>query len=102
MKTYKILIFTGLILMLILAGCGSKEKLALDSKHMPLPDYILNTSEMVQETYIMAAQYPEALSAAPCYCGCNATEGHESVLDCFVDGFGPNKEVTGWDTMGLS
>ena len=102
LKIYKRLAFISLMLLLFLAGCSSKEELALDSKHEPLPDYVLNSSEIVKETYIMAAQYPQALSSAPCYCGCFASDGHESVLDCFVGGLGPNQEVTGWDTMGLA
>lgn len=69
---------------------------------MELPDYIMNTSEKIKDTYIMAATYPEALSAAPCFCGCFTADGHESVLDCFVDSVGEDKNVTGWDQMGIS
>jgi predicted small lipoprotein YifL len=98
----KILALLSVFILLLLSACGEKEKLKLDSKHIELPDYVLNTSEEIQNTYIMAAQYPEALSAAPCYCGCYHEDGHESVLDCFVDSFGPDMQVTGWDTMGIS
>jgi len=88
--------------MSILTGCGSKEELSLDPKHKELPDYVLNASEKVQETYVMAAQYPEALASVPCYCGCYAEDGHKSNLDCFVDSLGPDMQVTEWDSMGIS
>jgi Protein of unknown function with PCYCGC motif len=86
----------------LLAGCGSKVEIALDSKHKPLPYFVMNSSEMVQETYVLAVQYPEALAAVPCYCGCYAEDGHESNLDCFIDSFGDNMQVTEWDSMGIS
>lgn len=86
MKKYKGIVLTGALFMGLLTGCGSKEEIALNPKHKELPDYVLSSSEMVQETYMMAAQYPEALVSVPCYCGCG-TEGHESNLDCFVDSF---------------
>jgi hypothetical protein len=102
MKKHKGIVLTGVLFMALLTGCGSKEELTLDSKHEPLPDFVLDSSEMVQETYIMAAQYPEALASVPCYCGCFAEDGHESNLDCFVDSFGSDLQVTEWDTMGIS
>ncbi|WP_348981230.1 PCYCGC motif-containing (lipo)protein [Bacillus sp. DNRA2] len=102
MESLKLLGMISILFVLILVGCGKKEDLVLDSKHIELPDYVLNTSEKIQNTYIMAATYPEALSAAPCYCGCNGSDGHESVLDCFVDSFGKDKNVTGWDQMGIA
>ena len=88
---------------LILAGCGSKinkEKWTLDKKNQPFPDYVLNSSEKVQETYMMAAKYPEVVAAVPCYCGCVA-EGHKSNLDCFVKKMGANNSVEEWDQHGI-
>lgn len=102
MKKSKLFAIFSFLFILILAGCGSKDELALDSKHKELPDFVLNTSEMIQETYIMAATYPEALASVPCYCGCNETDGHISNLDCFVDSMGPDNAVTGWDAMGIA
>lgn len=90
------------LIMVFLAGCGSKEDLSLDSKHKDLPDYVANSSELIKETYIMAATYPEALASVPCYCGCYAEDGHISNLDCFVDSFGSDMNVTEWDAMGVS
>ena len=102
LKRYTGFVITGALIMGILTGCGSKEELSLDPKHKELPDYVLNASEKVQETYVMAAQYPEALASVPCYCGCYAEDGHKSNLDCFVDSLGPDMQVTEWDSMGIS
>ncbi|GAX90383.1 hypothetical protein EFBL_2009 [Effusibacillus lacus] len=89
---------------LLLAGCGSNTastRFELDKKHKPLPDYVTKAPAMIQETYIMAAQDPDALAAVPCYCGCYEEDGHTSNLNCFVDKMGPNKEVLEWDPMGI-
>lgn len=103
MKKSKLIALTvALIMGFLLAGCGSKEDLSLDSKHKELPDYVQNAKAEVKEAYIMAAQYPEALASVPCYCGCYEIDGHISNLDCFVDGMDSNKAVTEWDAMGVS
>lgn len=102
MKRLTSLLFTGIVLIL-LSGCGSdKEEIALDSKHKPLPDYVLNTSEHIQETYVMAAQFPQVLASVPCYCGCYGEDGHISNLDCYIDQMGSNNEVLEWDPMSIS
>lgn len=92
------------IFMIIAAGCNSKlkdQKWVLDKKHQPLPDYVLNSSSMVQETYIMASTYPEVVASVPCYCGCKE-DGHKSNLDCFVHQIGDNNAVTEWDSHGIA
>lgn len=76
------------------------QNLQLDSKHAALPDYVKKASPMIQETYMMAAKDPAALSAAPCYCGCYDTDGHTSNMNCFIKKLGPNNEVLEWDQMG--
>lgn len=99
--------------LLLMSGCSesssapAKEQdsaashtLQLDSKHAALPDYVKKASPMVQETYMMAAKDPAALSAVPCYCGCFDTDGHTSNMNCFIKKIGPNNEVTEWDPMG--
>ncbi len=37
--------------------------------------------------YQVAKEIPAVLAQLPCFCGCEAV-GHESLLDCFVDGHG--------------
>ncbi|WHY84606.1 PCYCGC motif-containing (lipo)protein [Neobacillus novalis] len=104
MKRITTLLFFCFTVALIVAGCGSKldkEKWALDKKHKSLPDYVLSSSEKVQETYVMAATYPEVIASVPCYCGCSV-EGHKSNLDCFVKQVGGENAVTEWDSHGIS
>lgn len=104
MKKLLVLGLMSVLMIGFLTGCGSKEGSSetLDPKHQPFPDFVLNASDQVQEAYVLASEYPEALAVAPCFCGCYAIDGHKSNLDCFVDGMGPDNAVTGWDTMGLS
>lgn len=90
----------------IASGCSSNEnshkEMALDSKHAALPDFVLSTPAIVQETYVMAGEHPEALAAVPCYCNCFESAGHTSNLDCFVGELGPNDEVMNWDPHGTA
>lgn len=103
MKRLTSIVLAGIVTLGLLSGCSSdKEKLALDSKHKELPDYVLNTSEKIKDTYIMAATYPQVLASVPCYCGCGTIDGHKSNLDCFVDQFGEDQNVLEWDSMGIS
>lgn len=87
----------------IAAGCSSKKaNLTFDKKHKPLPDYVLNSSQKVKETYIMASNYPDVLSQVPCFCGCGTQDGHVSNLQCYIDKMGSNKNVEEWDSMSIS
>jgi hypothetical protein len=45
---YTGMLLSGALIMGVLTGCGSKEEIALDAKHKPLPDFVLNSSEIVQ------------------------------------------------------
>ncbi len=42
----------------------------------------------VREAYAVAEQDPALLAQLHCYCGCDKTEGHKSLLDCFRDKHG--------------
>lgn len=90
----------------VISACSSDSadsgELKLDSKHTPLPDFVLATPEKVQETYVMAAEYPEVLTSVPCYCSCGTGAGHKSNLDCFVKGMGNDNAVTEWDNHGTA
>jgi hypothetical protein len=39
----------------------------------------------VRETYQIAERDPALLSQLHCYCGCDKTLGHHSLLDCYRD-----------------
>jgi hypothetical protein len=104
MKRITSLLFLGILFAIMAAGCSSKlsdETWKLDKKHTPLPDFVLNTSEKIQETYVMAATYPEVVAQVPCYCGCE-NDGHKSNLDCFIKGMGPENAVEEWDSHGIA
>ncbi len=102
-KIVSLLFLCGAIA-LLLAACGSSKDIneTLDKKHQPFPDYILGSSELVQDTYAMVSNYPEVVAGVPCYCGCFASDGHKSNLDCFIDQFGEDNAVTAWDSMGIA
>jgi hypothetical protein len=104
MKKILSLLFLCTAIGLLIAACGNSKEMneTLDKKHLPLPDYVLNSSDLVQETYAMVSNYPEVVAGVPCYCGCFASDGHKSNLDCFIDQFGENNAVTGWDSMGIA
>lgn len=104
MKRLVLLLMIGIISMGFATGCSSshEEEMVLDSKHSDLPEFVTNTSNYVQETYVMASEHPDVLAAAPCYCNCYESAGHISNLDCFVEEMGPNNEVTKWDPHGTA
>jgi Protein of unknown function with PCYCGC motif len=42
----------------------------------------------VHEAYKAAAEMPDVMAGVTCYCGCNKSQGHRNLLDCFVDDHG--------------
>jgi uncharacterized protein with PCYCGC motif len=43
---------------------------------------------VVKNAYAAAAKVKKALYQQPCYCHCDRSQGHESLLDCFVSKHG--------------
>jgi Protein of unknown function with PCYCGC motif len=43
-----------------------------------------NANPAASVAYTLAARIPKILYQVPCYCGCDRTQGHQSLLDCFV------------------
>jgi hypothetical protein len=43
---------------------------------------------LVQNAYIVAARVKKTLYREPCYCHCDQSQGHGSLLDCFVSQHG--------------
>lgn len=104
LKRILLLLMIGVLSLGFTTGCSSDhdEEMVLDAKYSPLPDFVTNTPNIVQETYVMAAEHPDVLAAAPCYCNCYDSAGHISNLDCFVGEMGPNNEVVAWDPHGTA
>jgi Protein of unknown function with PCYCGC motif len=53
----------------------------------PLPATLnpsLFTDVIVQNAYGLAARVRRVLYQQPCYCHCDRSQGHESLLDCFA------------------
>src|ERR1700682_2180820 len=46
------------------------------------------TNIAVQNAYILAAQVKKILYQQPCYCHCDRSQGHGSLLDCFASRHG--------------
>ena len=40
------------------------------------------------EAYGVAAEIPEVLAGLACYCGCDRSNNHRHLLDCFTDDHG--------------
>ncbi len=62
----------------------------------PLPntlDPTLFTTTLVQNAYIVAARIRKLLYQQPCYCHCDQSQGHGSLLDCFAGHHGSNCNV---------
>lgn len=52
-----------------------------------LPDTMspfLFTDVVIQNAYTVAARVKKTLYQQPCYCHCDRSQGHGSLLDCFV------------------
>jgi Protein of unknown function with PCYCGC motif len=43
---------------------------------------------LAQNAYAVAARVKKVLYQQPCYCHCDRSQGHESLLDCFVSKHG--------------
>jgi hypothetical protein len=52
----------------------------------PLPAELF--TGQTREAYKAAAEIPDILAGLHCYCGCDKSLGHRSLLDCFVDDHG--------------
>jgi hypothetical protein len=46
------------------------------------------TDVLVQNAYILAARVRKVLYQQPCYCHCDRSQGHTSLLDCFASKHG--------------
>lgn len=46
------------------------------------------TNVVVQNAYLLAARVKKVLYQQPCYCHCDRSQGHGSLLDCFASKHG--------------
>jgi hypothetical protein len=62
----------------------------------PLPttmDPALFTNTVVQNAYTVAARLKKILYQQPCYCHCDRSQGHGSLLDCFASKHGSGCDI---------
>ena len=57
--------------------------------------------DVVRAAYKFAAEHPEVLSYAPCYCGCERS-GHRGNEDCFVTRRDAKGDVVEWEPHGMT
>src|SRR5579862_4315765 len=55
---------------------GAKLRITLDPQ---------NFQGTVREAYEVAEKDPALLAQLHCYCGCDVTDGHKNLLDCYRD-----------------
>jgi hypothetical protein len=63
---------------------GSGARLTLDPARFRGP---------VREAYRLAGENPALFAQLHCYCGCDKTDGHKNLLDCFRDKHGSSCEI---------
>jgi hypothetical protein len=54
---------------------------------------LLFPDTLVENAYIVAARIKKTLYQQPCYCHCDQSQGHGSLLDCFVSRHGAGCNV---------
>jgi len=91
-----IAVVTGLWLSAVLQAEPTKEAApakksppaAAQSPAFPTPLPAAQFQGRVREAYQAAADIPQVLAEVTCYCGCDKSQGHRHLLDCFVDTHG--------------
>jgi Protein of unknown function with PCYCGC motif len=55
---------------------------------LPTPLPAAQFQGRVRDAYQAASDIPQVLAELTCYCGCDKSQGHRHLLDCFVDTHG--------------
>jgi uncharacterized protein with PCYCGC motif len=95
-RNITIAVVTGLWLSAVLQAEPTKEAApakksppaAAQSPAFPTPLPAAQFQGRVREAYQAAADIPQVLAEVNCYCGCDKSQGHRHLLDCFVDTHG--------------
>jgi Protein of unknown function with PCYCGC motif len=97
--TILVAVALGLALTPEQASSGSAGSLAQDVNAEPVPAFhdvvpagplpatlspSLFTEPVAQNAYALAARIKKILYRQPCYCHCDRSQGHGSLLDCYV------------------
>ena len=55
---------------------------------LPTPLPAAQFQGRAREAYQAATDIPQVFAGVACYCGCDKSQGHRNLLDCFVDTHG--------------
>lgn len=83
---------------MLVAIAGTVVAVLLSGPHEPMMSVapggaveLSSLSDDLAEHYLAAARNPDVYAGVPCFCGCEATLEHRSLLDCFV------RPAGGWE-----
>ena len=98
--------FTAIVLLFALSPRKVIAEAGLtrwDAKWPPIPasKRPAHSEEIIRDAYAFAANREDIVRYVPCYCGCDRTDHHLSLHDCFVRGHGSDGTPQ-WDPMGYT
>lgn len=68
---------------------------------IPVSKHPAHSEEIIQDAYAFAANREDIVRYIPCYCGCERTDYHQSLHDCFVRSRARDGTPQ-WDPMGYT
>ncbi len=66
--------------------CCARKKIAASGANLASDRLTMDPDQFVgpvKDAYHFAGKHPELISQLWCYCGCDKTDGHRSLLDCY-------------------
>jgi hypothetical protein len=92
----RILVIISCIALIVLSACGNQQSESTQhraengdlqettSSVELLPSFLEGQSATIRKAYETAVTVKGLLPYIPCYCGCGASAGHQSNLNCFI------------------
>jgi|SRR5581483_1133840 len=94
-RTVSIAVITALWLSTILQAepikktpPATKSSPVVAQPPLPAPLPAAQFQGRVRDAYQAAADIPQVFAGVACYCGCDKSQGHRNLLDCFADTHG--------------
>lgn len=76
---------------LVVRGAGGADTDDAMAAPPPVTVQLADLDEHMAGNYTYAAEHLTHFSEIPCYCGCDRSDGHRNLADCYVNAAG------GWD-----
>jgi len=95
---FAVLLVAGVaVAVVITVGGGASDRSAGDMPQMATPLDLASVSPNVAAHYRYVKAHQDAYSQIPCFCGCDRSLAHRSLLDCYVqaDGVGWEAHASG-------